>query len=177
VRSREIARRYAEALYRLSYEEGCVDQIEGDYRRVLSEITEVPDFSRFLTHPLVSRERKNGLVEQSFPQILGYLRNLFTLLIRNGREDYLELIYEEFLTLRAEEEGIIRVKVATAQELSLEDRDGLVNRLAKALGGRVELEERLDPDLLGGVRIEVDGKVVDATLRAKLRGLRTLIEG
>jgi len=108
---------------------------------------------------------------------LGYLRNLFTLLIRNGREDYLELIYEEFLTLRAEEEGIIRVKVATAQELSLEDSDGLVNRLAKALGGRVELEERLDPDLLGGVRIEVDGKVVDATLRAKLRGLRTLIEG
>ena len=176
MKSREIARRYAEALYRLACEEENVEEIETDYRRVLTEIEGVPDFSRFLIHPLVSRKRKNELIDRSFPQVPVYLRNLFYLLIRNGRESYLDLIYKEFLSLRAEEEGVIQVEVATAQHLSEKDRERLSDRLTKVLGGQVTLEERVNSDLLGGVRIEIAGKVIDGTLRAKLGELRALLE-
>jgi len=175
VRSREIARRYAEALYRLGEEERRLDQIEADYQRILAEIAEVPDVNRFLAHPLVPRAQKERLIDQAFPQLSGYLRNLVSLLIRNGREDYLELIYEEFLSLRAEEEGVIRVQVLTAQALASEDRDRLADRLGQALGKRVRLDERPDPALLGGVRLELDGKVIDGTLRAKLEELQALL--
>lgn len=177
MRSREIARRYAEALYQLASEEDCVDRIVEDYRRAISEVAGVPEFGRFLAHPLVPRDKKNALIEKAFPDISEYLRNLFYLLIRNGREGYLGLIYEEFLSLRAEKEGVIRVGVTAAHELPQEDRDRLAARLSAVLGGRVELEERVDPGLLGGVRIEVAGKVLDGTLKAKLKGLRALLEG
>jgi F-type H+-transporting ATPase subunit delta len=177
VRSHEIARRYAEALYGLAQEQASVDEIESAYQQVLTDIAGVPAVSRFLAHPLVSRERKNEMIGKAFPALPGHLRNLIRLLIRNGREDYLDLIYEEFLILRAEEEGVIRVQVATAQEFSPEDRDRLTDRLAQALGRRVTLEERLDPNLLGGVRLEVDGTVIDGTLRAKLEGLLAVLEG
>jgi len=177
VRSRGIARRYAEALYDLAREQASVDEIESAYQQVLTDIAGVPEVSLFLAHPLVSREKKNELIDRAFPALPGHLRNLVRLLIRNGREDYLDLIYEEFLTLRADEEGVIRVQIATAQEFSSEDRSRLTDRLAKALGRRVRLEERLDPGLLGGVRLEVDGRVIDGTLRAKLEGLLSVLEG
>ena len=177
MRSREIARRYAEALYDLASEQASVDEIESAYQQVLTDIAGVPEVSLFLAHPLVSREKKNDLVGKAFPDLPGHLRNLIRLLIRHGREDYLGLIYEEFLALRADEEGVIRILVATAQEFSSEDRVRLSDRLARALGQRVKLEERLDPDLLGGVRLEVDGRVIDGTLRAKLEGLLAVLEG
>jgi len=177
VKSREIAHRYAEALYRLASEQGKVDQIDSEYEQLLADTTEVPEVNLFLAHPLVSRQKKNRLIEQAFPQLSVYLRNLMHLLIRNGREDYLGLIFEEFLSLRAEEEGVIRVQVATAQEFSSDDRSRLTDRLTEALGRRVKLEERLDPGLLGGVRLEVDGRVIDGTLRAKLEGLLAVLEG
>jgi len=177
VKSREIARRYAEALYGLAREQASVDEIESAYQQVLTDIAEVPEVSRFLAHPLVSREKKTELIDRAFPALPGHLRNLMRLLIRNGREDYLGLIYEEFVALRADEEGVIRVQIATAQEFSSEDRDRLTERLTQALGRRVRLEERLDLDLLGGVRLEVDGVVIDGTLRAKLEGLLAVLEG
>ncbi len=177
MRSREIARRYAEALYKLAAEEGLVDTIEEDYGRVLTEIEGVPNFDRFFTHPLVSRDRKSELIDQAFPDLSEYLRNLFVLLIRNGREGYLDLIYEEFRSLRSEEEGIVRVKVLTAKDLSAKDRERLTDRLAKGLGERVKLEEEIDVSLIGGVRIEIGGKVLDGTLRTRLESLRSFIEG
>jgi len=176
VKSREIARRYAEALYRLASEQGNTDQIDSEYEQLLADTAEVPEVTLFLAHPLVSRQKKNRLIEQAFPQLSVYLRNLIRLLIRNGREDYLGLIFEQFVSLRAEEEGVIRVQVATAQEFSSDDRSRLTDRLTEALGRRVRLEERLDPDLLGGVRLEVDGRVIDGTLRAKLEGLLAVLE-
>jgi F-type H+-transporting ATPase subunit delta len=177
VRSREIARRYAEALYLLVHEQGNMDQVEAEYRRVLADVAEVPEFGLFLAQPLIARERKVRVFDQAFPELFGYLRNLVHLLIRNRREDYLGLIYEEFRVLQAEAEGIIRVQVASARAFSSEERDRLTDRLMQTLGRRVTLEERLDPELLGGVRLEVDGKVIDGTLRARLEELRALLEG
>ena len=177
MKSREIARRYAEALHLLVREQDDMDQIEGEYRSILADMKEVPELGRFLAHPLIARDRKAQVFDRSFPEISGYLRNLVHLLIRNRREDYLGLIHEEFLILRAEEEETLRVQIATARTFSAEERDRLTDRLQRALGRRVMLEERLDPALLGGVRLEVDGKVFDGTLRAKLEGLRALLEG
>jgi len=154
-----------------------VDTIEEDYSRVLTEIEGVPDFDRFFNHPLVSRDRKSELIDQAFPDLSEYLRNLFVLLIRNGREGYLDLIYEEFRSLRSEEEGIVRVKVLTAKELSAKDRERLMDRLAVGLGKRVQLEEEIDASLIGGVRLDIGGKVLDGTLRTRLESLRSFIEG
>ena len=69
------------------------------------------------------------------------------------------------------------MKVLTAKELSTKDRERLTDRLAVGLGKRVKLEEEIDVSLIGGVRIEIGGKVLDGTLRTRLEGLRSFIEG
>lgn len=177
MRSREIARRYAEALYELSSEEGCVERIDNDYRHVIEEMKPVPDLSRFLMHPLVPRSDKISLLEKAFPDISEYLQKMFSILICNGREGYFEMIYEEFERSRTSSEGTIQVKVTTAQDLSPSDRKHLSEHIAARIGSRVELIEDIDKDLIGGLRIELNGKVLDGSLRARLRKLKTVLEG
>lgn len=177
MKSLDIARRYAEALHSLAVEEDCVDEIETAYGRVVSEISEVPEALRFLAHPLVPRSAKRAFVEEAFPDIPQHLRSLFELLIRNAREAYVELVYEELRALRREEEGTVHVRVETAQALSDEQRRRLEALLEKGLRQGVKLEEAVDPSLLGGARIDVAGKVVDGTLRARLGRLRDVLAG
>jgi len=177
MKSQETARRYAEALYGLAVEENCVEAIDDDYRRVVEEINDVRDFLRFLTHPLVSHNAKTGLLRKAFPDISEYLHNLFAILVRNGREGYINMIYAEFERMRGSAEGIVKVKVMTVQGLTEDDRKRLSDHLGKSLGGKVRLDEQIDESLIGGVRIEVEGKVLDGSLRARLDELRTVLAG
>ena len=177
MKSREIARRYAEALYDLGYEEGLLDTIGAAYGDVVTAIAATPDAVRFLDHPLVPRARKIAFLDQAFPDVPEYLRNLLRLLVRNGRGGYIRVVYDEFRALRSVRENIARVEVATAKPLSPEDKARLTEHLAAVLGKQVEIEERVEPELLGGVRLELDGKVIDGTLRAKLAQLRTALAG
>jgi F-type H+-transporting ATPase subunit delta len=176
VRSQEVARRYAIALYQLAAEQDAVDATREELRAVVEEVSGNREIERYLAHPLVSRERKNDFVDRVFPDLSGRMRNLFGLLIRNRREAYVDLIYQEFLDARAEAEGLIPVSVATAHALSDEQRDRLTANLEEVLKQRVHLTERVDEGLLGGARIETDGRVIDGSLRARLEGLRARLE-
>ena len=177
MRSQQIARRYAEALYGLAVEEDCVKTIANDYRRVVEEIMDVPNVLRFLTHPLIARDDKISFLRRAFPDVSEYLHNMFAILVRNGRESYIDMIYDEFEKLRGNEEGIVQVWVTAAQELTARDRKRLSLHLAKRLGGRVKLDERIDKSVIGGLRIEVGGRVLDGTLRARLDELETVLRG
>jgi len=177
MKSQEIARRYAEALYDLGREEGIVDALEAAYGRIVEELYEIPDAVRFLEHPLIPREKKRAFIDAAFPGISRYLRNFLHLLVKNGRAGYIRLIYDQFRTLRGERERIARVEVATAKPLSQKEQAKLSVHLEAALGKRVELKERVDPSLLGGARLELDGKVIDGTLWAKLAQLKSVLAG
>jgi F-type H+-transporting ATPase subunit delta len=176
VRSREIARRYAEALYAIAVEDGQADALQGELQELVSAISEVSDFVRLFEHPLASKTEKLELLERSFPGMSAALRNAVRVLIHNGREAYLAMILDEFLAVRAEQEGLVPVRVVAAQPLAAEEKDQLKARLERALGRRVVLEEGVDPRLLAGLRIETAGKVVDGTLRAKLGELQQILE-
>ena len=176
MRSQEVARRYAVALYQLAVDQDAVGSTEEELRSVVDETMRTREISRYLAHPLVSRERKSEFVEAVFPELSERMRNLFGLLIRNRRESYLDLIYTEFLAARAETEGLILVCVTTAQPLNDEERHRLTTNLEKTLAQRVQLEERTDEGLLGGARIETDGRVIDGSLRARLDGLRARLQ-
>ncbi len=176
MRSQEVARRYAIALYQLAAEQEAVEATEEELRAVVDETRRTREIARYLAHPLVSRERKTGFVAKVFPDLSVRMRNLLGLLIRNRREAYLDLICEEFLVARAEAEGLVPVCVTTARPMTDDERDRLTARLEDALKRRVRLEERIDERLLGGTRIEMEGRVIDGSLRARLEGLRARLE-
>ena len=176
MRSQEIARRYAAALYQVSVEDATVKAIESELADIVKGTSDEPEVYRFLAHPLVPRETKSDFLATAFPEASDRMKSFLELLIRNRRETYLDLIYDEFVEIRTAAAGMIQVTVATAQVLPDEDRDRLRARLEKALNRPVQLDERIEEDLLGGVRIEAAGHVMDGTLRARLGELRKQLE-
>lgn len=177
MRSQEIADRYAYALYDIASEKGIAEDLEHEYYQVLSGIADVPELANFLANPLISRTAKHRVVEQIFPDISEYLRNLIFVLVRNSREGYLRMICESFVRLRADAAGITRIKIEAAKPLDSENRIRLEERLSEVVGGKIELDEKVDANLLGGIRIEIDGRVADGTLRARLNRLRSQLAG
>jgi len=177
VRSREVARRYADALYGVAAEAGAVDEIEEGLRTLIEEIESVPEMMQFLMHPLATREEKTALVDRAFPEASPVLRNLLAVVIKNRREGYLDLIYREYLTSRAAAERIAAVRVVTARPLDDAERRRISERLARALGRAVRVHEVVDERLIGGARIEWEGKIVDGTLLARLGRLRDALGG
>ena len=176
MRSREIASRYAGALYEVAVEQESVPEIGEELRTLVEEIGEVEDLGRFLTHPLISRAKKLELVHAAFPDLSPSVANAVELLVRNRREEYLDLIYDEFLEARSAGENLARVRVVTATPLAGDDRRRLEARLGASFGRPVAIEERLEEELVAGARIEVEGRTIDASLRGKLSELRDLLE-
>lgn len=176
MRSREIARRYAEALYSVAEEEDRVDAAEGELRQVTETLRDVPELSKLLEHPLVDRASKIDLAQTAFPELSDSTKNLLRLLVGNGREAYLDLILDEFLVVRAQFEGVLRARAVSAQALTEEERGRLTARLEAVLGHRVQLETAIDSEVLAGVRLELDGRVLDGTLRARLDELHHVLE-
>ncbi|MCK5827758.1 ATP synthase F1 subunit delta [Candidatus Bipolaricaulota bacterium] len=176
MRSQEIARRYAAALYQVSAEDAAVREIEDELAAVAVGTSDESETRRFLAHPLVPREQKSEFLAAAFPETSDRMRNFLELLIRNRRETYLDLIYDAYVDIRTTAEGMIQVSVTTTVKLSDEDRSRLIERLEHALNRPVQLEESIDARMLGGARIEADGHVLDGTIRARLGELRRQLE-
>ena len=176
MRSQEIARRYAAALYQISVEDTAVKEIEDELGAVAKGTSDESKVRRFLAHPLVPRESKLKFLATAFPETSDRMKHFLELLIRNRRETYLDLIYDEFVDIRTADEGMIQVTITTAQTLSEEERGRLSERLEKVLNRPVQLEEHIDGSVLGGGRIETAGHVMDGTIRARLEELRKKLE-
>lgn len=176
MRSREIARRYAAALYDVAVEDAAINEIEDELAAVAVGTSDGTEVRLFLAHPLVPRETKSAFLKGAFPDTSERMRNFLELLIHNQRETYLDLIHDEFVNIRTEAEGRIQVTVTTAHALSEEDKARLCERLEMALNRPVQLTEMVDQHMLGGARIEAAGHVLDGTIRARLSELRRQLE-
>lgn len=156
MRSRDVARRIAQDLYALAGEEKTADALE----RELREIAASTDAS--------AAGEPGRVVDKAFPEASEGFRHLMGLLVR-------DLVLGEFLSVRAEAEGVVRVRVVTAQALSSDERKRVVEKLGQTFGVRVKLEESVDPAVLAGARLEIEGRTLDGTLKARLDRLyRTL---
>lgn len=176
MRSKEIARRYAAALYQVSIEDSSVREVEDELAAVAVGTSDESEVRRFLSHPLVPKETKSEFLATAFPGTSDRMRNFLELLINNRRETYLDLIHNEFVDIRTAAEGMIQVTVTIAQALSDKDKGRLRERLEEALKCPVQLEELIDESMLGGARIEAAGHVMDGTIRARLKELRKQLE-
>lgn len=176
MRSQEIARRYATALYEVAVENAAVNETENELANIVEVASGETEAHRFLAHPLVPREKKSHFLAAAFPETTSRMNNFLELLIRNRRETYLDLIYHEFVRIKTAAAGMIQVAVITAQPLSDQDKRRLTNRLEKALKKPVQLDEHVEDSLLGGIRIEAAGHVMDGTIRARLEELRKKLE-
>jgi F-type H+-transporting ATPase subunit delta len=174
-----IASRYAAALYELADEGKALDSVAGDLSALKSLIVESADLANLIRSPLIDRNDKaeamNSVLKQAGSDDL--TRRFIGIVARNNRLFALPAMIDAFLAELAERRGEITAQVASARTLSEEQLAKIAETLQTALGGRITLEQRVDPSLIGGLVVRVGSRMIDASLKSKLQRLQVAMKG
>ncbi|MEX0763099.1 MAG: ATP synthase F1 subunit delta [Dehalococcoidia bacterium] len=164
-------RRYAQAAFELALENEGVDRWQEDLARV-AQILDNQDFLALLDAPQVPEKVKLDGITTLLPDVAPLIRNMVKLLVLHGRIRVFPGIVEHFGELADEKNGIARAEVVTAVPLDDARRDRVISDLSDMVGKKVEIVERVDPGILGGIVARVGDRLIDGSVRTRLRSLR-----
>ena len=169
-----IAKRYARALLMTALEDEMVDQARSELALVLGTLEAAPGAMRFLRNPRISTDEKKRLLDELIEMLdlSSVMRGFLHVIVEKLRSDILGLIRREFERMAEEAAGIIRAKVTVAHEPKPGTVERLCGLLEKRTGRQVRLDVQVDPALIGGATLQMQSRLIDASLRGRLQLVR-----
>ncbi len=174
MKSDSTAQKYAEALFGIGTSQGKLEVFQAnavDFQRILDSSKEL---MIALSHPNIRKTQRkeviNGVLAGSTYDPL--FINFVKLVVDRGRIQYFSKIVHSFVGLRDAAVGRLRGVVYVADPLTAEQHERLRAKAQSKLGCEVVLEERIDPSIIGGLRLEINGRVYDSSVKRHLERLR-----
>jgi F-type H+-transporting ATPase subunit delta len=170
----EVGERYAQALFDLAKDEGQVVAVESDLKALKAMTAESADLRTLIASPVFNAEDKaKGLAAIATRAEFNALTQKFLGFVAAQRRiAALPSIITSFQALSAAYRGVVSAQVTTAIALTAAQSKGLQAALRQALGKDPEIETRVDPSILGGVKVRVGSRLYDASLKSKLDSLK-----
>ena len=167
----EVAAPYAQALLSIAQSKDQVDELSGVANEFLGLMKDSDQLSQFLTNPIADRNAKKNVILQVLGEDANaQMKNFMLLLVDKGRIALVKPILQQFQSLVRELKQAVLAEVTSAVELTDEQKDTVRQKVQSMTNAQsVELETRVDPDLIGGVIVKVGSKVLDASIRGQLR--------
>lgn len=168
-----LPRVYAEAL--LTAAGSQAEEVGQEFASLIQDVFDThPSVESFLASPAVSKRTKEAMFREVFAErVSPILRNLLGVLNQNLRLHLLRSIQASYQSLLESRSGRVRVKVRAAIPLSDEQREHLAQTLASRFGQQPILDLRVEPELLGGLVVQVGDRVFDTSVRTRIETLRT----
>lgn len=165
-----ISRRYARALVELGNEKKKVEPFADELNRVLAAFTEEKALPMVLESPTYSYEKRAAILRDlgKLLKLSPVMKNFLGLLLEKNRLRFLPQIQKDYRKFADDISGVLRAQVTSAAEIDPEQAKVIQSTLEKQTGKKVELETRVDPSLIGGLRAEIGGKVFDGSLLTQL---------
>ena len=172
----EISKEYAEALFLLACEEGEEKGIMTALEDTAELLHKTPELMELLSSPGIPLKERQEVARSVFGGSLPqHLLSFILLLCEKGRIRSFESCVEEYRRLLQIKESVIRAKVVSAVPLTEDEIRGLTRNLEKKSGKTVVLDCSVDPSLLGGLIVEMNGTVMDGSLRHRLREVKEVM--
>ena len=164
-----IARPYAEAVFRLA-KQGNALPAWSDALNLIASVYQDPQMQTAMANPKVSAaDIEKLLLAICGERIDDVARNLIQLLVHNRRLSVLAEIRESFEQLKLEDEGKLDAKISSAFPMEEAQRSQVVDLLSSRFKRKINATVTVDPDLIGGIKVEVGDKVWDASVRGRLQ--------
>jgi len=168
---RHSARRYARAAFEIALEKGRLDEWQSGLEK-LAGLSRDEAIAAFLESPDIHFKDKARLLSDKLGNVEPLMLNLVFLLITRGGFRMLADIAGEYQRLLDGYYNIERASVTTAVPLDDEDKKRLGEQLSEIIGKKVIFEQTVDPGLIGGVVVRVEGKLLDGSVRGRLEALK-----
>ena len=163
---------YARALFDAARDKDRIGQVQTELAEFVDAVRDVPELRALLRDPQLDPRAKIAALREILGGADQLVRNFVLLLAERGRAAELEETHREFERLVAVETGRLALDMTTAVELSDDEARGIVEQIERASGRSVDATRSVDPDLLGGVVLQVGSLRLDASLRGRLERLR-----
>jgi len=163
---------YARALFDAALEENKLEPVRQQLAQFVAAEAEVPELRELLRNPQLDPQARKAALRDLLADGEELLRNFLLVLVDKGRTAQLDEIAREFERLVAAHEGIVSAELTTAIELSDEEANDLLRRIEKSTGRKLEATRKVDPDLIGGIVLQIGSFRLDASVRGRLERLR-----
>lgn len=172
----QTAQTYGESLYELARDEHLGEEILRQMQEVSNLLRENPQYVTLLSLPSIPKKERCDTVDESFrQQIHPYLLNFMKILTENGTISQFDGCRQAYQRRYNQDNGIVEVVAVSAVPLTGEAQEKLRARLAERTGKTVLLTNRVEPEILGGIRLEMDGKRLDGSVRNRLDDLQSVL--
>ncbi|MBS82660.1 MAG: hypothetical protein CMD65_00815 [Gammaproteobacteria bacterium] len=166
------ARPYAEAAFKTADADKTVADWKNDLE-TLSYVTDRQDIKALLSNPKVSQSKSieflmSFLKDKKNSKMINFLNNLFA----NKRIFYLKEIYELYDKISSASKNISVAEIETSYELTPKQKDSIKNFLNKKFQNKIIVQELINKNLLGGVKIKIDDEVIDFSIKNKLEQMK-----
>ncbi len=169
----QISKRYATSLFELAIEANAVDAYSEQAQGLITALLSSAELVTALRHPGISKDEKCNIIDAAFGNALsGEVAGLMRLLIRKSREEYIQSVLEDFIGLVNEHKAVTKAQIVSAVPLSEKQLEDIVKTLSAKLKKRIVAEMTTDPSLIGGLRILVDGMVIDSSVKRKINDFK-----
>ncbi|HYI03887.1 MAG TPA: F0F1 ATP synthase subunit delta [Reyranella sp.] len=174
-----MAGRYAAALFEIAKDDKQLAQVESDVKTFQGMLDSSEDLRRLVRSPVISAENQATALTALLAKakISGLTANFLKLIARNRRLFATADMFKSFRALVARERGEVSADVASAHPLSAEQMNALQDVLKAQVGKDVQINTRVDPNLLGGLVVKVGSRMIDSSLRTKLNNLKVAMKG
>lgn len=173
----QTAINFAKALYDLAAEEDLQGRFLQELAVLQDAFLQEPAFVTLLGAPNLTKQERCGILDNCFrDKVHIYVLNFMKLLTEKGGLRHFDDCCKAFRHIYNEENGILPVTAVTAVALTGDQTQRLSQKLAQITGKTVELQNKVDPAVLGGVRLDYDGKRVDGTVQNRLDSVRDLLK-
>jgi F-type H+-transporting ATPase subunit delta len=169
-----MAGRYATALFELALESKAVDQVQSDLKAFDALIASSPDLTRLVRSPVFSADEQSKALAAILDKggIKGIAANFLRVIAANRRLFAVSEIIRGFNALVARHKGEVTAEVTVADKLSDARMDEIRAALKQVTGKDVQIDVTVDPSIIGGLKVKVGSRMVDASLRTKLNSIK-----
>lgn len=165
--------RYAGALIDLAEQNKAVDKIQKNLSALENMISDSDDLAEVITSPLVSKEKQASAIDAlaTKAKLEKLTKNFLSVLVENRRLNALPGIITVFNKMIAAKSGQVEVSVETAAKLTAGQAKDVKQKIEKALGATIIVEEKVTPEIMGGVIVTIGSYMIDDSVRRKLERL------
>jgi F-type H+-transporting ATPase subunit delta len=174
-----IAERYATALYELAEADKQLDIVAGDLGDIKAMINGSADLRRLIRSPLIDRDKQAEAIAAVLAKsgVSDLTRRFVGVVTANRRLFALPQVIDGFLALLAARRGEVTAQVTSANKLDPRHVEALTETLRRVIGGKITVDLKVDPNILGGLVVRVGSRMFDSSLRTKLQRMQLAMKG
>ena len=172
-----VSKRYAYALFEAGLELNKLDVFKEDLQVIAHVLNVEPQIQKILSHPKISKDEKKDLMSSIFGgKVSQEMLNFLYIIVDKRREGNLMEISDQFNELFNEHKNIVEVTAITAVPMDRKAQDRLAVVLGNKINKTIRLRNIVDKDIIGGVLLKVENKIIDGTVKGQLESMEKAIK-